>query len=312
MILQDAYQEVANRASLDETVTNNKTRMLSAINNQLRRLFLNTDLPSEREGFTLTTVDGTYLYRLDSRVLRSINFRETDSPARLEFCSREQFENDYPYPASTEEGVPSVFVPLRKIRVTNQPTAASKIAVSSDSASDVTTYFVVVKGYNATGQLITERITLTGVTPVNTTATFKADGLLSISKDTTIGTITCTSNSAVVTNIILLPGEKEKQQWEIRLHKIPDNAYVIPYTAQVVPWILSYDEEVLPLPDEYIENFLASVTSEVLFIQGDAKVGLWDQKAETLKNEIKDMAFMAKDEDLRFGFGELDYGRDFE
>lgn len=310
MILQDVYTEIANRCSLDETVTNNKTRMLSAVNNQLRRLFLNTDLPSERESFTLTTVEDQYLYRLDGRVLRSINFRETNSPARLEFESREDFENDYPYPASTETGVPSIFVPMRKVRVTNQPTAASVIAVVSDSGSDITSYYVIIKGYTSAGLFATDKITLTGSTPANSTTTFAS--LISISKDTTNGTVTCTSNSGAVTNISLLAAEKQKEMWEIRLHKIPDDEYTIPYSAQVIPWLMTYDEDALPIPDEYVENFLASVTSEVLFIQGDAKVGLWDQKAETLKNEIKDMAFMAKDEDLRFGFGELDYEGDFE
>jgi len=310
VILQDCFTELGKRTALSSSVDAEKNRMLSAINNQLRRLFLTTDLESEREGFTLTTVDGTYLYRLDARVLRSINFRETDTPARLEHMSRAKFESSYPYPATTEEGVPSIYVPLRKVRVTRQPTAVSVIACSSTSASDATTYFLIVKGYNASGQLITEKVTLTGVTPVNTAASFTS--LLSISKDTTVGTITCTSNSAAVTNIILLPGETQKEQWEVRLHKIPDDAYTIPYTAQVIPWTLSYDEDAIPIPDEYTENFLASVTAEVLFIQGDQKYAIWEAKAEKLRQEIADMNFVGSDDDLRFGFGEIDYGGNFE
>jgi len=309
MLVSDIYTEIARRTSLDSTATTDKAKILSATNNQLRRLFLTTDLESEREGFTLTTTDGTYLYRLDARVLRSINFRETDTPARLEYMSRADFESAYPYPASTEEGVPSIYVPLRKIRVTSQPTSASVIACSSSSASDATVYYVVVKGYNASSQLITERILLTGATPANTTASFVS--LLSISKDTTVGTITCTSNSAAVTNITLLPGEIQKEQWEIRLHKIPDATYTMPYTALVIPWKLSYDEEAMPIPDEYMENFLASVTAEVLFIQGDAKSALWEQKAEKFKQEIADMNFMGSDDDLRMGFGEISYPGDF-
>jgi len=308
MILADVYSEVGKRCALVYNNTTDQAKMLSAINNQLRRLFLNTSLESERETFSLATVDGTHTYQLDSRVLRGINFRESSSPIKLDFKSRNDFEKEYPYPATTEEGLPTIYVPMRKIRVTKQPTAASAISVTSTSASDTAVYFVV-KGYNASGQLITERLVFTGVTAKVTTASFVT--LLSISKDTTAGTVTATSNLGVVTNITLLPGEKQKEHWEIRLHKIPDDAYTIYYSAQVIPWIMSYGEESLPIPDEYTENFLASATAEVLFIQGDTKAGIWDQKSEKCKDEIKDQNFFGEEEDARMGFGDMNYSGNF-
>jgi hypothetical protein len=310
MILNDVYTELARRCSLDVSNSTDLARMLSSVNNQLQRLFLTTNLESERENFSLTTVSGQSLYRLDSRVLRSINFRETTSPNKLDFMARKDFEKQHPNITVTDDsGLPDTYVPMRKVRVTTQPTAASTISIVSSSVADITTYYVVVKGYNAAGTLLTERLLLTGAVAVVTSNTYSS--LLSISKDTTNGTITATSNAGVVTNISLLPGEKQKEHWEILLYKIPDAAYTIPYTAQVVPWNLSYAEDALPLPSEMIENFLASVTSELLFIQGDQKYLTWDAKNEKLSQEIKDMSFVGEDDDLRFGYEDISYPGDF-
>ena len=311
MILNELYTNLAIRCSLLSTNSTDQARMLSAINNQLTRLFLTTSLESEREVFTLTTVAEQYLYNLDSRVLRSINFRETTSPHKLDYMARNDFEKEHPdITVADDSGLPDTFVPMRKVRVTNQPTAASKISIKSSSASDITTYYVVVKGYDSTGQLYTERLLLTGTTAVVSTNTYTT--LLSISKDTTIGTITATSNTAAVTNIILLPGEKQKEHWQVLLYKIPDDDYTIYYSAQVMPWILSYGEDALPIPVEMVENFMASVTAEILGIQGDSnKVAFWEGKADKLKEEIEDNGFLAEDGDERMGFAEVSYPKDF-
>lgn len=308
MLLQDIYSQVALRCGLNDSDTTHKTRILNATNGQLKRIYTNLDLQSERTYANLTTVANTDTYVLDSRVLRAVNFRQTDSPAKLIYKSREDFEREHPNPASTETGVPSIYVPMRKVRVSAQPTSASTISIVSSSASDITSYYVVVRGISS-DVMKTERLLLTGTTPVVSTNSYTS--LLSISKDTTVGTITATSNAGAVTNISLLPGEKEKEHWEVRLYLIPDDVYTIPYTFQYVPWILSYDEENVCIPDVYIEALLAMITAQVLFELGDAKAPTWRAEANTLLAEVNDQNFMGKDDDTRFGFEEISYPGNF-
>jgi len=305
MLLQELYQDLADRCSMSATNAADQLRMRLAANNQLRRLFTKFDIQSNREVAELTTVAATHTYYLDRRVLRALNFRETNSPAKLDYMSRQNFEEDNPNPAPTETGVPSIYVPMRKVRVTTQPTAASQISVVSDSALDIVSYYVVVKGLS-NGVETTERLLLTGIVEVVTTATF--DSLLSITKDATNGTVRTTSNAGVVLNVSLQPGETFVEHWEVRLHQIPNDAYTIPYSFQCIPWTLSNDEDPIHLPDVYSEAFLALVAADVLFRQGDKGYTFWKQEGERLIQEVMDMDFLGEDNDLRFGFTDVSYG----
>lgn len=305
MILKDLYRLIASRCGLSETDTSNKTLMLDAANGQMKRLFTNMSLQAERDSDSITTVAGTDTYRLNSKVLRAINFRETDSPCKLDFTSREDFERDYPNPSSSETEVPSMYIPMRKIRVTEQPTSASKVSIVSSSAADITSYYVVVRGLDTTGVVRVERLLLTGATPVVSSVTY--DSLLSITKDTTNGNVTATTNSGAVTNIFLEAGEKEREHWEIRLYPIPDDAYTIPYTYQYIPWNLSNPEDVVSIPDIYSEAYLAMVTAQVLAELGDPKATMWRAEAGLMLQEVDDANYLGQDNDMRFGFDEVNY-----
>jgi len=302
MLLSELYQIVGNRTGLSSSDSTQKTILLDAANGQLKRLYTNLSLEAEKENDSLITVDGTYLYRLNARALRALNFRETDSPAKLFHKSRADFERDYPNPASTEEGVPQWYIPMRKVRVSTQPTSASTISISSASASDITSYYVVVRGI-VSGSMVAERLLLTGATVVVSANSYTS--LLSITKDTTNGTVTATSNAAVVTNISLLAGETEKEMWEVRLHPIPDAAYTIPYTYQYIPWKLSNDEDVIALADIYSEAYLAMVVAQVLFEIGDPKFQVARAEANQLLGEVQDNDYLGNDDDFRFGFPEV-------
>lgn len=302
MLLSELYEVIGGRTGLSSSDSGQKTTLLNAANGQLKRLFTNLSLEAEKETDNLTTVDGTYLYRLNPRALRAINFRETDSPAKLTHMSRTDFERDYPNPASTDEGVPQWYIPMRKVRVSTQPTSASTISISSSSASDVTSYYVVVRGVSS-GNMVAERLLLTGATPVVSTNSYTS--LLAITKDTTNGTVTATSNSAAVTNITLLAGETEKEMWEVRLHPIPNDAYTIPYTYQYIPWKLSNDEDVVAVPDIYQEAYYAMVEAQVLREIGDEKWTMVRAEANQLIGEVQDNDYLGNDDDLRFGFPEV-------
>ena len=302
MNLGDLYTDIASRTGLSTGNATQKAIILRSANNQLKPLFTKLGLEAEKGSATLTTTADTATYVLDARFLRALKFSEIDTPAKLKYMSLYEFEKNYP--SSTETGVPQYYIPTRKIRVAAQPTSASVIALSSDSASDVTSYYVVVRGIS-NGLMTSERVLLTGATPVNTTNSYTS--LLAITKDTTNGTVTATSNSAAVTNIAMPASETEREMWEIKLWPTPDDAYSISYTFQYIPWAISYDEDVVSIPDIYREAYLARITADILFQLGDNKSLAWKADANKMLEEVEDSNFMSKEDDMRFGFENITY-----
>ena len=124
MLVQDYYTEMEDRTAYLSSVTNDKAKMLRTANDVLKRIYTKFNLTAERDSSTLATVASTHTYYLDPRVMTIINMRETSDQDQLEYMSREKFEKDYSYPASTETGQPSIYVPLRKLRVSAQPTSS--------------------------------------------------------------------------------------------------------------------------------------------------------------------------------------------
>lgn len=87
-----------------------------------------------------------------------------------------------------------------------------------------------VLGY-VSGQLQEEEIKLNGTTAVPTTKSFTS--FLRITKEKTHGYVTATSNSGVVTNIILDPGETEAEFQTIKFDPIPSATETINYEAYI-------------------------------------------------------------------------------
>lgn len=305
MLLQEAYTKISEKTGLSSTSTTNQARIRRAIVSVLKEMYRRSKYITLMEENYITTVDGTSDYVLDSRYLYGLNFKdrtETTSSGTLEVYTRRRFDKEYPNP-TTDTATPSLIYPLKKIWVSAQPTSASKISLSSSSASDVTSYYVVVRGI-VSGVEVSERVTLTGATAALTTNTYTS--LISITKDSTVGTVTATSNSAAVTNIILLPTETEKSFWLCRLYPTPDDEYIYYYTFQRKPWdFSSYDQELIPFDDNFEDVLILFVTAIILKDQGDQKWSNTWQMAEAKINEIMDNDYFSEDTDKRMGLIEL-------
>lgn len=87
-----------------------------------------------------------------------------------------------------------------------------------------------VLGY-VSGQLQEEEIQLNGTSAVPTTKSFTS--FLRITKEKTYGYVTATSNSGVVSNIILDPGETEADFQTIKFDPIPSATETINYEAYI-------------------------------------------------------------------------------
>ena len=113
---------------------------------------------------------------------------------------------------------------------------------------------VSVLGY-VSSQLQEEEVELNGTTAVSTTKSFTS--LLRISKShKTHGYVTCTSNAAAVTNIVLDPGETETEVQTVNLYPIPSDAETINYEVFIKhPILYRYTDSPL-FPSEF-HNLLA-------------------------------------------------------
>jgi hypothetical protein len=213
--------------------------------------------------------------------------------------SPKRFYRDYPYPTST--GKPDTFILNGMIWVAAQPTSASTISLVSSAAGD-TAVTVTVRGISG-GIDIVEEKTLNGGTAVATTASFTY--LTAITKETSAGTVTATSNSGAVTNITLPARENFKEYWEVRLNLIPDAAYSIYGGYYRKPWELYYDSDISIIPEIHEETLLARATKILLFNQGDAKFQNWEAKAnEELLALMDANDWVSESKDARYEYRE--------
>lgn len=113
---------------------------------------------------------------------------------------------------------------------------------------------VTVLGY-VSGYLQEEEVQLNGATPVSTSKSFTS--LVKISKsDKTHGYVTCTSNTAAVTNLVLEPGQTEVEIQYVNLDPVPSRTETITYSAYIRhPYM--YKESDSPLFPSQYHNLLA-------------------------------------------------------
>lgn len=108
---------------------------------------------------------------------------------------------------------------------------------------------VTVMGY-VSGQLQEEELLLNGSSSVATTKSFTS--LVRISKsDKTHGYITATSNSGVVTNAILDPGDNDIDVQTVKLYPIPSATETISYEAYITHPHLYKDSDAPLIPSEF-------------------------------------------------------------
>jgi hypothetical protein len=302
MILREYFDYLKDNTSYDDSIASDRLKMLATAKRVLKKLAKKFHLEATEASNTLTTVAAQHTYSLDPRAFKITNFRETTDQVPLQMLSRHDFEEQYPYPASTETGQPDTFIPMERLRVMNQPSAASTI-ILTDVGTEASNVYVTIKGI-ANGIFVSERLTLSaGINPTQT-STNSYTKLISISKGTSTGTITAKSNTSTITNVILGPTEYEREYWFVRLHKIPDDAYTFEYSFQVVPWDLVNDEDPIMLPDMYLDGFLSESASDILFKQGDEKFAAFKQEGLTaLSDEVESQESTPKNL-MTFGFAE--------
>ena len=127
-----------------------------------------------------------------------------------------------------------------------QPTSASVVTIVSTSASDNTAAKAVIVRGETTNGIETETITPNGLTGVAGTKSFST--ILNVTLTANwAGTLTMTSNSAAVTNLKLVAGEKGREYQQLRLLYLP-SADTIEYQFFRKPSPLTNENDILDIP----------------------------------------------------------------
>ena len=216
------------KSNVGNAIQDSSTPMLALIqnyiNDRLKEIYSRMKLQGYiRADYSLTTTSGTEDYVLPQDFDTELTVLDTTNKRALTRIDIQQNVAGFSSQIN-DTGTTTHYLILDKTTIT-QPTSASTISVSSSSSSD-TTQTIFIKGYDSNGYEDYESITLTGTTPVVSTKTYSR--LKTISKSAaTVGTVTLTSNSGVVTNAVLSRQMLDYRIKVIRFVQIPNQAMVI-------------------------------------------------------------------------------------
>lgn len=202
------------------------------------------------EQFTTTTSTG---YSLHAEFMRPFYFRDTTANVYLvEIPSRDIG------PASFEwQGIDlstsmagRQFTLWGQSTVQNQPTSSSVLTISSSSVSDIgSTKSIIVKGETVDG-ITTDTIVPNGTTPVAGLVAFTR--ILAVTKSTAwAGTMTMTSNGALVTNLKLFASEFGRIYPQLNFVIAPATGHVVEYRFYRRPMILVNDNDIPDIPPPF-------------------------------------------------------------
>lgn len=244
-----------------------------------------------RPDYTFDTVNGTQNYVLPNDFGKEVACNDTTNSQEIGRKSLEELYSTYG--SISGSGEVERYAIIDDV-VQAQPTSTSVLAVVSGSASD-TTQSVFVRGISG-GVEVSETLTLTGTTPLNTSNSYTR--IKSITKSAaTTGKVTITSNSAAVTIAVIAPEELITRYKIFIAHYVPAEIITIalPYIVNPLPLNSNYDYPVIEVSDlieigtladswRYKKNFGKAGVFEVMFAQ-QLQDYIFNQ--ENQPNEIK-------------------------
>jgi len=241
--------------------------------------------------YTFDTVDGTQRYVLPNDFGKAVACNDITNHQEIGATTLEEIYSTYGY--ITGSGDVERYAIVEDM-VKAQPTSSSVLAIVSGSTSD-TTQTIFIRGISG-GSEVTESVTLTGTTPVNSVNSYTR--IKAISKSAvTVGTVTITSNSAAVTNAVIAPEELITRYKVFVAHYVPAEVITIalPYIVKPLPLSNNYDYPVIEIADlleigamadawRYKKFFSKAQALEVMFAQ-QLQDYIWEKENEP--NEIK-------------------------
>ena len=169
-------------------------------------------------------------YVLDEEVDRLGFIRQRTNPNKLLHVPDELFYKVVPDPEDRGSGNPLYYRLWEETGFSTNLAAADTIYVVSSSASDGASFNVVVVGRNSSGEIVSEIITLNGLTNVTSTNTWAVAGLMSVSKSAqTTGTISVYRTTGATLLSEIAPEETAPRFKRISLYPIPSAVITMYY-----------------------------------------------------------------------------------
>lgn len=202
-----------------------------------------------QKGFSFDTVGTVSQYALSPLVdvSKLIVLSIPTENRTLKNMTEASFQTKFVWSTLTT-GTPDIFRMSGFSPVQYQPIVPSLLEFTSDDVGDIT-QVVRVQGLDANNIVVTESVTLTGIVPVSTTYTYTR--IMSLSKELTGGTVTCTSDLGLVTNVRLGPNDTILQHPLISLYPIPDGIITINYDFYLKLQTLRNLQDMSLIPEQY-------------------------------------------------------------
>lgn len=247
--------------------------------------FLLWDLP-----VTFTTAVGDKIYPLHEEFMRPVYFRNRTSKTWMKEVTNRQIGPEG-YDWNNTPGPAEHFMLWGLTQVKNQPTSASQVTIVSTDAGDAggAAYLkIMVRGETTDGSVKAELISPNGLTPVNSVNTYTK--IMQVSKaGSWLGTMTMTSNSGAVTNLVLDYCDLGKQYHQLFLVENPTVAETIEYRFYRNPIRMTndYDQPDIPYPfcqilvwDALVQ--MAGYNTEM----NSQSVGVWRQMQAQMEEDF--------------------------
>jgi len=236
------------------------------------RVLEEVDTPYEEREFTISSVASQRSLGMPLWVRKILNIEDTDTPRMLNEASARMF--DRTRAGSTETGTPANFFVSQSRGVQAQPSADGTVTVESDDAGDYgSDHKVRLEGFDTSGNLVSELITLTGTTPVTSANSYSSSlGLERIVKApaagaTFTGSVTLKDSAGNSLAVIPVAWESPDFVW-IEFDPIPGSAisYTVRAEMRVPPLVNDFD---WPKFDEQFHDLLIwGVTQDLLAAWG--------------------------------------------
>lgn len=243
---------------------------------------------------TLSVTSGTRAYALHQEYGKGIEFYDTTNNRSLREVSwREELSLN---PGRFDgEGDPYDFDIHGNQGVKTQLTTNQTVKIVSTSANDTGTGDnIYVRGETSDGDVYTETITPSGVTPVAGTTTFRT--ILSVTKVSAWeGTLSLKAADDTVL-LTLRAGEYGRNYQVLNLHRNPTSSATIQYRFFQKPLELVYDYDVPQLPDNHAQLLVWDtllLAAGYIGIEGDLSPWV-DMQQRLERNLYKEYGFQGQ------------------
>lgn len=194
----------------------------------------------------------------------------------------------------TNEGTPTDYWSWTEDMILRQPNSASVVRIASSSSSDTSkdvTVFGTVSGYPDQETITTNASN--GTTAVSGSKSFSK--IERIVKDaSTVGRITCDTNSANVTVAVLPAGDGTAgiSYQKVRLWPTPDAVFPVNIWYYKMPWRMVNDDDVHELGQEFDEALILLTVAKLRYQnnqkEGDRFLSLYTDEIKSLRKTNAD------------------------